>query len=179
MTTLDDSERERLRKNCGNAVKQAIKGGRLARLDGSIECIDCGDVADRYDHRSYHRPLDVEPVCRKCNQKRGPAQPLPKHVKTSQKYAWTGLNDGCGDDGISEYTFYGDVRDLYPEDPDVIISDPDYMAAMDEMSRMRRPKNRKPSAVRMVIMNGELRGVLHRTWRKDLGRYCWMGSDDK
>jgi len=37
-------------------------------------CTDCGAQARDYDHRDYARPLDIEPVCRRCNQKRGPAK---------------------------------------------------------------------------------------------------------
>lgn len=55
------------------AVRMAIKKGWLPPLSGSIKCVDCGDPATIYDHRSYIRPLDVEPVCRQCNMYRGPA----------------------------------------------------------------------------------------------------------
>jgi hypothetical protein len=36
-------------------------------------CVDCGKTAQVYDHRDYGRPLDVVPVCRACNAKRGTA----------------------------------------------------------------------------------------------------------
>lgn len=36
-------------------------------------CVDCARPARDRDHRDYLRPLDVEPVCRPCNQRRGPA----------------------------------------------------------------------------------------------------------
>lgn len=55
------------------AVMKAIREGRLPRLDGSIPCVDCSAPAAVYDHRDYRRPLDVEPVCRRCNVRRGPA----------------------------------------------------------------------------------------------------------
>lgn len=55
------------------AVAQAIRDGKLPRLDGTIQCVDCGKPAKNYDHREYARPLDVQPVCRSCNLKRGPA----------------------------------------------------------------------------------------------------------
>lgn len=54
-------------------VQEAIKKGQLPRLNGSIKCVDCGDIAHCYDHRDYAKPLDVEPVCYACNGSRGPA----------------------------------------------------------------------------------------------------------
>ena len=68
---------------CSNRVGEAQKLVRRAIVkaikDGSLKnpkdcaCVDCGSVAMDYDHRSYARPLDVAPVCRSCNQRRGPA----------------------------------------------------------------------------------------------------------
>lgn len=54
-------------------VKKAIKYGLLARLDGSVLCVDCSALATEYDHRDYNRPLEVDPVCRPCNFRRGQA----------------------------------------------------------------------------------------------------------
>lgn len=54
-------------------VKKAIERGKLPRLDGSILCKDCGVPAQVYDHREYAKPLQVDPVCRRCNRRRGPA----------------------------------------------------------------------------------------------------------
>lgn len=53
------------------AVARAVKKGDLKKLDGSIMCVDCGNPARDYDHRDYAKPLDVDPVCRSCNSKRG------------------------------------------------------------------------------------------------------------
>lgn len=53
-------------------VTTAIYNGDLPKLDGSIPCADCAAPADEYDHRDYKKPMDVEPVCRRCNQARGP-----------------------------------------------------------------------------------------------------------
>jgi len=50
-------------------------------LDGSIECVDCGAPATCYDHRDYSKPLDVEPVCWKCNAQRGPAKFSPAGLR--------------------------------------------------------------------------------------------------
>jgi hypothetical protein len=56
------------------AVRAAVVRGQLARLrDGATRCADCGATAQVYDHRDYLRPLDVAPVCRRCNVFRGPA----------------------------------------------------------------------------------------------------------
>src|ERR1700722_14808754 len=53
-------------------VQAAIRKGLLPRLDGTVACVDCGCEAEVYDHREYARPLDVQPVCLACNNKRGP-----------------------------------------------------------------------------------------------------------
>jgi hypothetical protein len=60
-----------------NLVQRAIKGGELAPL-ASQACADCEQPATCYDHRDYSRPLDVQPVCRSCNQRRGPAVWAPR-----------------------------------------------------------------------------------------------------
>lgn len=57
-------------------VQTAIKRGELPRLDGSIACADCGALAIGYEHRDYRRPLEVEPICKRCNARRGPALPF-------------------------------------------------------------------------------------------------------
>jgi hypothetical protein len=54
------------------AVRKAIRQGDLAGIDTQY-CVDCGAFAELYDHRSYLRPTEVEPVCRRCNILRGPA----------------------------------------------------------------------------------------------------------
>jgi len=53
-------------------VALAIKRGELSRPE-TQRCVDCGRRARQYDHRLYAAPLQVEPVCRSCNAKRGPA----------------------------------------------------------------------------------------------------------
>jgi hypothetical protein len=63
------------RKECeraGNAVQKAIRAGDIPH-PLTCACADCGKPASVYDHRDYTRPLDVEPVCRSCNYKRGQA----------------------------------------------------------------------------------------------------------
>ena len=54
-------------------VTRAVKKGDLQPAK-SHKCVDCGVDAFCYDHRDYGKPLDVVPVCRKCNFKRGPAK---------------------------------------------------------------------------------------------------------
>ena len=54
-------------------VAKARKEGLLPHLDGSIACADCGKPAAVYDHRDYSKPMNVDPVCRSCNRKRGMA----------------------------------------------------------------------------------------------------------
>jgi len=45
--------------------------GVLKKLTKDVLCVDCGKRAKVYDHRDYNKPLDVEPVCIKCNSMRG------------------------------------------------------------------------------------------------------------
>lgn len=54
------------------AVSLAIRTGKLkpAHL---FNCADCGSKASQYEHRDYSKPLDVDPVCPRCNRLRGPA----------------------------------------------------------------------------------------------------------
>ena len=68
-----------------NALKRAIMKGLIPRLEGQFRCVDCGDVATEYDHRDYSKPLDVDPVCRSCNRRRGPGKYTPT-VYTQRKH---------------------------------------------------------------------------------------------
>jgi predicted nucleic acid-binding Zn ribbon protein len=54
------------------AVKRAVDKGEL-QPPYSFSCVDCGNDAEVYDHRDYLKPLDVHPVCRGCNVRRGSA----------------------------------------------------------------------------------------------------------
>jgi hypothetical protein len=56
-----------------NKIAAEKHAGRLApaRL---FACVDCAKAASEYDHRNYLMPLEVQPVCRGCNKKRGPAK---------------------------------------------------------------------------------------------------------
>jgi hypothetical protein len=57
------------------AVKRAISEGKLLN-PSSLKCVDCGKPAFCYDHRDWSKPLDVEPVCRSDNNRRGAAKNL-------------------------------------------------------------------------------------------------------
>ena len=56
------------------AVFKAVRKGLLPRITETTRCVDCGGRAKEYEHRDYGKPLDVQPVCRSCNHKRGPAR---------------------------------------------------------------------------------------------------------
>ena len=62
------------RRSAANAVAQAIKRGELTPAAWNI-CVDCGAQAQHYGHRDYRNPLDVVPVCKRCNNRRGPGAP--------------------------------------------------------------------------------------------------------
>lgn len=55
-------------------LTQAVRDGKIPRLNGNIRCVDCGKKGQAYDHRDYLFPLKVDPVCHKCNKKRGPGK---------------------------------------------------------------------------------------------------------
>ncbi len=68
-------------------VESAIKQGLLPSLsDGKTKCVDCEQPALAHDHRNYNRPLDVEPVCRSCNVKRGAATPMTLRNRDDRKF---------------------------------------------------------------------------------------------
>ena len=54
------------------AVMQAKQKG-LLQPPSNFDCVDCGKKATVYDHRDYKKPLEVDPVCRSCNVRRGSA----------------------------------------------------------------------------------------------------------
>lgn len=58
-------------------VRRAVRNG-LLRPAHELACVDCSKSAREYDHRDYAKPLDVVPVCRSCNLKRGPALNHPR-----------------------------------------------------------------------------------------------------
>lgn len=62
------------------AVADARRRGEL-KDPGELDCVDCGGPAIEYDHRDYSKPLEVVPVCRRCNLRRGPAIGSPAYGK--------------------------------------------------------------------------------------------------
>ena len=67
-------------KECGvwkvrSLIAEAVRAGDLLRATEHA-CVDCGERAKCYDHRYYSRPFDIQPVCRRCNHKRGMAWDL-------------------------------------------------------------------------------------------------------
>jgi hypothetical protein len=70
-------QRERAKTIAHRAVKKAVLSGELESATTQY-CVDCGAFAAILDHRSYHEPLKVDPVCHRCNQLRGPGFWAPK-----------------------------------------------------------------------------------------------------
>lgn len=66
-------EMQRARSRALRLVKESILAGSL-RPAAEFKCGDCGDQAQVYDHRRYSDPPKIEPVCRSCNIRRGPAE---------------------------------------------------------------------------------------------------------
>lgn len=73
------------KEDAGSEVQRAIREGRLTRAS-EHQCVDCGKQACDYDHRDYNQPLAVQPVCRSCNLKRGPAIPAADWLTRSRQY---------------------------------------------------------------------------------------------
>lgn len=61
-------------------VSASIRDGLLPR-PRTLRCVDCNGEAVEYEHRDYNRPLTVEPICRGCNFRRGPAVPRKGSVE--------------------------------------------------------------------------------------------------
>jgi len=66
---------EKMRVKAVASVAKLIRSGAIPKAR-ELSCVDCGKNALDYDHRDYSKPLEVEPVCRSCNQLRGPAVQL-------------------------------------------------------------------------------------------------------
>lgn len=97
------SRRDSLVDRAYDLVSKAVKSGELPPLPSCV-CADCGAPAECYDHRDYTRPLAVEPVCKGCNNRRGPGWPFPetsdgtihKHGVKDSGRKWSGLDCGEG-----------------------------------------------------------------------------------
>jgi predicted RNA-binding Zn-ribbon protein involved in translation (DUF1610 family) len=70
-----ENHTRRIGSNAHRLVAAAIRYGFISPIS-ECRCVDCGDKATDYDHRDYNKPLEVDPVCRPCNFKRGPAKPF-------------------------------------------------------------------------------------------------------
>ena len=44
-----------------------VRSGRLPKAN-TLNCFRCGGKASVYDHRDYSKPLEVTPLCRRCNK---------------------------------------------------------------------------------------------------------------
>lgn len=66
--------KHKIRAACTIIYVRAIKKNLLPHWRGKL-CVDCGKPAQCYDHRNYHYPLRVDPVCQRCNCKRGEGYP--------------------------------------------------------------------------------------------------------
>ena len=64
-------------------VNKAVRNGILVPV-ATLTCVDCGKPAQCYEHRDYNKPLEVEPTCKGCNIRRGPAIPLKQEVNNEQ-----------------------------------------------------------------------------------------------
>lgn len=73
------SDYQSLRRAGGVAVAKAIRKREMLPPNAH-NCVDCGAEALCYDHRDYTKPLDVQPVCRSCNVKRGCGKNLPEYL---------------------------------------------------------------------------------------------------
>lgn len=69
----------RARKNASRRVRYAVTAGWIPNIR-FLACFDCGDKATGYDHRDYSLSVNVVPVCRRCNHRRGPARVSGKKV---------------------------------------------------------------------------------------------------
>jgi hypothetical protein len=61
------------------AIAREIKNGRMLPAKDH-KCVDCGSQAKDYDHREYLKPLQVVPVCGRCNRLRGPTEDIKAFV---------------------------------------------------------------------------------------------------
>jgi hypothetical protein len=79
----EDGRYDVVRKERWDKLKHSPMAKAKAKINSRIQysgmkraaeflCVDCGDKASVYDHRDYNKPYEVDPVCRKCNLKRGP-----------------------------------------------------------------------------------------------------------
>jgi len=130
---------ERLRQRARWHVEKAMREGTLPRLSQkNIKCTDCGERAVNYDHRDYCKPLEVEPVCRKCNNTRGPGLPWPDGYKGKARreqpngHRWGGLSGSDEEEVIfpfplhvsfdfTKHEQHEDFESVFKHDADVLV----------------------------------------------------------
>jgi hypothetical protein len=107
------SARDRRVQRAHYIVWLAIKRGTLPELDG-LRCVDCDAPAECYDHRNYFEPLKVDPVCKGCNNRRGPGFPFPtaedgalnkKGIK-SAGMRWSSVEGGADEEAPTEHKLH-------------------------------------------------------------------------
>jgi hypothetical protein len=85
-------------------------------------------MAECYDHRSYYHPLAVDPVCKGCNNRRGPGFPINPDGDTytnevSRKLGSVGHKWSALDGGVSEQYSNGSQRTLLHNMPEKSVRD--------------------------------------------------------
>ena len=78
------AEMASIRSRASSAVTAAVRRGALRNLRADhIPCVECGKRATTYDHRDYSKPLEVDPVCRRCNRIRPPAPQTAAYMRAN------------------------------------------------------------------------------------------------
>lgn len=90
--------RDKLRKRAHDMIDAEIRYGRLPSPN-TLTCTDCGETGFCYDHRDYRRPLDVQVVCKACNNRRGPGLPLPTRADNSEYKIDGAVKNALASDG--------------------------------------------------------------------------------
>ena len=56
-----------------SAIALAVRLRKI-KPASAFRCVDCNEPATEYDHRDYANPNAVDPVCKRCNGRRGRGQ---------------------------------------------------------------------------------------------------------
>ena len=140
---MESGEVLKLAQRARSQVQYAVKTGKLVSLKKVyVKCIDCGARATDYDHRDYLKPLDVDPVCRKCNRRRGNAIQgktgiLADNNISSAGYRWSGIQNDSTEQGLTEYKCHINIDDIYEYGTDDYIWDADVSIAREEWASHR------------------------------------------
>lgn len=187
---MTQDEVEILRRRAKYELDKAIKAGQLSRITKRTKCVDCGHRATGYDHRDYYKPLEVEPVCRRCNHRRGAAYPVAEdRYDYRGRNRWNGLNDGEGEEVEFPGRCVAEI-DWGRVELDLEVArrspDPDVRAADEELWRMSKLAPYRPKPVYREIFIGDQRVTLikkskwdkrqkklvaeYRVWRREAPR---------